>query len=220
MERHRIFWGWTVFVFSFGGYVPAAIGGWQHPSEVNVAAYSLWFILAGTFLYASRAQGFAGWRLPFGWLVGNAAIIVLAFWQGGHTFNLGPTESIALYGLITTVGAWVAVGQVTGKWDPRILFLGSIVTDILSFYPQIKQYLMPHEPPTCWLLAGWCMWLTGVSINLLAVDRLWKKLRMPPDEYRKSFGKDKKALLIVEESVLSLENGLFIMITLLIMFLA
>ncbi|MDD5251263.1 MAG: hypothetical protein PHT12_01345 [Patescibacteria group bacterium] len=215
-DRQR-FWSWLVFVFSVGAYAPLAVGGWQHPREINVAAFAIWAFLAATFLYASKTQGFAGWRLPFGWLIGNVAMVILGLVRGGYTFNLGPAEYVALYGFTGTVGLWVLIGQLTGRWDARVLYLGSIASDIASFYPQIKQYVLPHEPPTTWMLVGWLMFLIGAAVNLLAVERFVAKLMAGASGYQARYGVRKKVASIFEESALSLENGAFILVTILVM---
>ena len=207
MPHNQRLYSWVVFFFSAGAYVPLAIGGWQHPEEINVASYSLWLILASILLYSSRAQDFAGWRMPLGFVLGNGSMLVLALCLGEYTFNLGPAETIVLYGLITTISIWVAVGQTTGKWDPRILFLGGVAADILSFYPQLKQYLEPHDAPTSWMLLGWGMWIIGAFVNVALVERMVQKLR----------NKSKHPLLILEESAFSLENGLFMIVTVAVM---
>ncbi|MFA6254305.1 MAG: hypothetical protein WC640_03635 [Candidatus Paceibacterota bacterium] len=211
------FWAWVVLAVSAGAYVPLAVGGWQHPEEINVASYSLWFILASMLLYSSRAQGFTGWRMPLGFVVGNGSMLMLGFCRREYTFNLGSAETMVLYGLIATTSTWVAVGQTTGKWNPRILFLGGVAADILSFYPQLKQYLMPHDAPTSWMIIGWCLWVLGASINVVLVEQLFTKLRMKKEAYEKLYTKPKRPLLIIEESMFSLENGLFMIVTVLVM---
>lgn len=210
MSRWESFWSWFVFLGAIGGYVPMVIGGWQHPADINVASYALWFVLSSTFLYSIIAQRQPGWRLPLGWIVGNVAMIVLGLARGGYTFNLGPAESIALFGLVLVIGTWAAVGTVTKRWNARILYLGSVAVDIVSFYPQLKQYLLPHDPPSGWTLIGWCLFFAGAALNLFAVERFVHKLVQ----------KKQKALLTLEQSALSLENSIFIAITALVMYLA
>ena len=210
-------WNLAVLFLSAGAYVPLAIGGWVHPSEINIAAYSLWLVLSGMLLYSSHAQDFAGWRMPLGFFVGNLAMIVLALIRGGSTFNLGSAESVILYGIIATLSVWVAIGQSTGRWNPRILFIGGVSADILSFYPQIKQYLEPHEVPSDFMLLGWGMWIAGACINVIFVERLPFKLRMDRDSYQNLYHKNKSAAGIIEESLFSIENGLFMIATVLVM---
>jgi hypothetical protein len=155
MRNHQLWFDWGVFLLSAGAYIPLAIGGWQHPEEINVASYSLWLILASMLLYSSRAQGFAGWRMPLGFLIGNASMLLLAFAIGGYTFNLGKAETIILYGIISmVVCATIRFTQGHAGDIPRILFLGGVAADVLSFYPQLKQYLGPHDAPTSWMLIG------------------------------------------------------------------
>lgn len=170
---------WMVFIFSAGAYIPLAIGGWLHPEEINVASYSLWLILASLLLYSSRAQNFAGWRMPLGFVIGNSLMICLAGAINIYTFNLGPSEMIVLYGIVgVIVVATIRWAQGHTGDVPRIIFLGSVVADILSFYPQIKQYLQPHDAPTNWMLLGWCMWILGAFINVAFVERVLQKIRV------------------------------------------
>ena len=200
-------WNWIVFILSAGAYIPLAIGGWDHPAEINVASYCLWLILSGMLLYSSYSQGFSGWRLPLGYLIGNLSMIILGIVTGGYTFNVGPVESVVLFGLIITVFILTVVGKLTGKFNSRIIFIGAISADVVSFYPQIKQYLMPHDFPTNWMLVGWGMWIAGVAVNIILVERLFKKLC-------KSEGQSWK---IIEESLFSIENGIFMIITTIVM---
>jgi hypothetical protein len=201
------FWSWFVLLLSAGAYIPLGVGGWQHPSEINAASYGSWLILSAMLLYSSRSQGFAGWRMPLGFLIGNASLLVLGLLRECSTFNLGQAESIVLFGIIATLSIWVAVGGMTKTWNPRILFLGGIAADVFSFYPQLKQYLEPHEKPTEWMLLGWCMWILGAMINVAFVERLPTKL----------YARTTPPLLALEESGFSLENGFFMLVTVLVM---
>lgn len=208
MPRSQQLIGWVVFAFSAGAYIPLAIGGLQHPEEINIASYSLWLILSSMLLYSSRAQDFAGWRMPLGFFIGNSSMLVLAFALGGYKFNLGLTEIVVLYGMIGAI-AFATVRWMQGhKGDvPRILFLGSVAADILSFYPQLKQYLEPHDAPTYWMLLGWAMWIVGAFINVALVEKMVQKL----------WNKSKSPFLVLEESAFSLENGLFMIATVVVM---
>lgn len=217
MSRLQKFWGWVVFIFGVCANVPIAIGGWQHPIEINMASYSIWLIISGMLLYSSHSQGFAGWRMPLGFFFGNSSLLVLGFIRGGYTFNLGFAEIIALYGVIGTLSLWVAVGTVTKRWSPRILFLGGVTADILSFYPQLKQYLLPHEPPTNLMISGWCLWILMAFINIFLVEEFFKKLTMTKMVYERLYEKSKNALLIIEESIFSLENFIFMIATVFVM---
>ena len=105
--------------------------------------------------------------MPFGWVVGQTVIITVAFCIGGYTFNLGTEEMVVFYGIVATLSVWVAVGQQTENWNPRILFWGGILADILSYYPQFKQYLAPHDVITVWLITGWSMFITDMFINMI-----------------------------------------------------
>src|SRR5258708_38193003 len=131
MPRHTEAWSWVVLFFVVLGYVPLAIGGWQHPKEMNIAVYSLWVILASMMTYSTKKQGFS-WKMPLGWTLGNVFMVIFAFLRGGCTFNLGPAEAAALYGIVVTLAVWIAVGTVTKKGSPRILLLGSIAADIAT----------------------------------------------------------------------------------------
>jgi hypothetical protein len=203
-------WQWFVFSLGAGGYVPLIIGGIAHPSEINIATYSLWFILCSMIAYSSWKQKFAGWFMPFGWVVGQFSIIATALCIGGYTFNLGAEEMIAFYGIIITLGIWGIIGGQTGKWNPRILFLGAVVADTLSFYPQIKQYLLPHSSPTIWLIIGWSMFIADIILNLIFIEKLPQKL---------TDNKPKNTLQIIESSLLSIENLILLSVTLTLMLL-
>lgn len=203
-------WEYLVFFLGAGAYVPIMIGGWQHPAEINLATYSLWFILCSLIAYSSWKRRYAGWFMPLGWVFGQGMIITTAFLRGGYTFNLGQEEIIVFYGIIITLSLWGTLGQLTGKWDPRILYLGSILADMLSFYPQIKQYLLPHEPATIWLTLGWSIFIIDILVNLLLVEHL-------PEKLLASRAKPKEILHILEHSLLSIENLFFLTLSLVLM---
>lgn len=192
----------SVPLLTLGASVPLLIGGWKHPSEVNVASYSLWLMLATMLAYSMWAQHYPTWRMMFGYVIGNASMVTLGLTHGGYTFNLGTPELIVLFGLVTTVGTWVTVGQITGTRNPRILLIGGILVDIVSYYPQFKQYTLPHEAPTTWMLCGWYMSLAGTTINMFVIERIVQKIR-----YR-----EKPWPTILEESAFSLENCTFVSI--------
>jgi hypothetical protein len=216
-ETQNNFWQWVVFMLGAGGYIPLIIGGIQHPAEINVATYSLWLILCSMIAYSSWKQKFAGWFMPFGWVIGQAGIIMTALYIGGYTFNLGTEEMIVFYGIIITISLWGIIGQQTGKWNPRILFLGSVFADILSFYPQIKQYLLPHDSPTIWLVIGWSMFIADTIVNLIFVEKLPQKLTTPKERYEIKYGEEKQTLRLLESSLLSLENMILVSATLALM---
>lgn len=215
--RRELFWSWVVFILGAGAYVPMAIGGWQHPREINMASYSIWLIVSGMLLYSSYSRGFAGWRMPFGLSIGNGLLLVFGFIRGGYTFNLGSAEIFALYGVIGALSLWVAVGTFTKKWSHRILFLGGVTADILSFYPQLKQYLLPHEPATQLMMIGWYLWVLMAIINVIMVEGFFKKLLMARLAYESIYKKTKNFWLITEESIFSLENGMLMLVTVLVM---
>jgi len=210
-------WEWIVFALGTGGYIPLIIGGIQHPAEINIATYSLWLILCFMVAYSSWKQKFIGWFMPFGWVFGTALIIIVALLNGGYTFNLGMGEIIVFYGIIATLAVWGIIGQQTGKWNPRILFWGGIAADILSFYPQIKQYLLPHDAPTIWMILGWVMFIAGVVFNVIFIEHLPQKLTMKKERYEAEYGEPKRPLYLIESSLLSLENTVFLSVTLILM---
>src|ERR1700685_3743966 len=115
MPRYKKFWSWTVFILGSMAYVPIMIGGWRHPKEINLASFSMWLIISGMLLYSSHSQKFAGWRIAFSFVVVNASLVILGLTRHGYTFNIGPAETIAFYGLIGTLSIWVGVGTITKR---------------------------------------------------------------------------------------------------------
>ena len=197
----------AVIALSAGGYIPILIGGFIQPSEVNLATYELWTIIVLLMLYSSIQQK-QEWILPFAWAIGNISTIVILFaFPRKWMFNLGDAESVALYGIVIVVGTWATVGGITKHWNPRILFLGSVAVDVASFYPVIKQYLLPHALPTEFLLLGWTMFILGAFINLVFVDEFIGKV----------IRKEENLWSLVEKSALSLENIFFLSLTTLLM---
>lgn len=212
------FWIWAVFFISVGAYIPLLVGGWKHPIEINVATYSLFAIITAIMFCSAKIQGFPGWRLPLGWCIGNILMLVLAFaFLKGWTFNLGLQESIIMYGLAIVFGAWVATAQIQSKWNPRILFLGAILVDIASFYPLAKQYFLPHESPTVWMLAGWFLAMMGPIVSMIFVEKVIAKLVTKKEQYKEFYQKEKNIPRIFEESGASIENVILYFITLLMM---
>jgi len=194
----------VVFLLSLGAYAPLAYGALIHPEELNIATYSVWSIIAIMITYAKVAQRESGWELPAGFILGNIGMIGLAFWMDEYTFNLGPAETVVFYGIVTTLATWAAIGQVKKTWDPRIIFWGGILSDVASFYPQVKQYLLPHDDPTIWLFMGWIMWILAVLISLLKVE-----------QFPTTFKKDRRFAL--KNSAFTIENGTFMLVTVVIM---
>jgi hypothetical protein len=201
---------WIVFLLGAGGYVPLIIGGIQHPPEINIASLSLWFILCGMIAYSSWKQKFAGWFMPLGWVLGQGVFLVIALFIGGHTFNLRQEEMIIIYGIIVTVSVWGEYGRRTKKWDPRILFFGGVAADMLSFYPIFKQYILPHELPTNWMMLGLLIFVTDTLVNLIFVEQLPQKLVMYKQNYLAKYGEQKNILSLLEGSLLGLENIILI----------
>lgn len=193
--------------FSFGAYVPWAIGGLQHPQEINIATFGAWMLLTVVLAYSAKKQGYDVWILALGFFFGNSIIFALGLWSGKSTFNIGVVESVVLYGLIGTVAvATIRWFQGHAEDVPKVLFIGAVCADILSFWPQLKQYLLPHEQPTPWIMLGYCMALCGIFLNLTIVERFFHKFFMNPIEFRKEYKKGKSALEIVVQSLFSIEN--------------
>lgn len=200
-------WKWVVVAVNVGAYVPTLTGGWQHPQEINIAAYCMWLALSVIVFWSLQAQGFAGWCMPLGFIVGDLMMLALASVVGG-SFNVGHEEAILLFGIFAAICVWLVAGEVTGARNLRVLYLCAVAADIISFYPQVKQYLLPHETPTPWLLFGWAMWTVGAFINLTMVEKIFSKLYL----------RQEPTLLIIEKSAFSIENGVFMLLTTTAMF--
>jgi hypothetical protein len=213
MPKDTKFWSWVVFAIVVGAYLPLFRGGWQHPIEMNLAGFGLWTILSLMLTYSAMAQRHAGWSLPFGCLVGNVAMVVFGLFRGGYTFNIGMSETIVIYGISITLAVWATLGALTKRWNPRILFLGAVVADMVSYYPQLKQYVLPHEHPTGWALMGWTMFGISSFISLLFVERLPQKCLMDHLGYALAYDEKKDYLKIAEQSAYSLENFFLIIVT-------
>ncbi|MES2203384.1 MAG: hypothetical protein V4474_03630 [Patescibacteria group bacterium] len=206
--KFRPSWDDTVFLITVGGNLPLAVGGWSHPSEINTASYSIWLIIASMLVYSSRAQG-ASVRLPLGFVVGNVSMLVLAYIRGGSTFNLGAAESLALYGVIGTLCIWLGHGASTGRWSPKLMFYGAVFADVLSFYPQAKQYIEPHEPMTWLGISCFAMWLIASSIVVIKIDRMPQQLREILQRPL-SLQQLKLGCVVMEKSLFPLEQIVFI----------
>lgn len=211
------FSGWVVFAITILAYVTVIAGAITHPSENNLATWIIWFFLASAFLYAQVKEGHSGWHMPLAWVVGNMFLVTISLVTGGYTFNLGPTESIALFGFTGAIAIWTAVGITTRTWSPRLLYWGAILADLASFYPLWKQYLGPHEPISTLGLFGWMCFFVGALINIVFVERCFHKLRIPQEQFLREYKKEKRPLVILEESLLSIEVMLSVGFTLLIM---
>jgi hypothetical protein len=207
MPTSELFWGWIVCAISVAGYIPVAIGGVKHPIEINVASYLIWFVLTAVVSYSGYKQRHPGWKMTLGWGAGNLTMVIIGLSIGGYSFNLGTAELLAIYGLAITFVVWSAVGAIKRLWSPRILFIGSVAADIISYYPQLKQYFEPHEHPTAWMVSGWLMWWTGSFANILLVERLPQKIWIKPQ----------KILVFVEQSAISLESAILILFTTFVM---
>jgi len=203
-----------VFFISCGAYVPLAIGGSQHPEEINLATYTAWAGLTAMLSYAAWVQQYPGWSLQFGFFFGNTIMVLLGLSIGGYTFNLGPAESVVLYGLILTVAVATFRWHQGHKEDtPRIVYLGAILSDILSFWPAIKQYLGPHDPVSTLTLTGFCMFFVGVVTSLILVDRPRRMYRMDPIAFKQETGKEKTLYNVFAPSFFAIENAILLPVT-------
>lgn len=209
--------GWIVFAIGLGAYVPLIIGGWSHPLETNLACFMIWVALAITLCYSQIVQKYDGWRIQVAYAIGNIIVVVIALARGGYTINIGLQEAIALYGFVITVCTWAAVGAKTKRWNPEILYLGTVTVDMVSFYPQLKQYLQPHEPASTWCLVAWSMFGLAMLINFSLVEQLFRRLFLSKDYYKSVFGEDKSYVKIFKASYFSIENFLFILTTVVLM---
>jgi hypothetical protein len=184
-------------------YVSIAIGGYYHRSELNITSYSIWLILSAMMAYPSKKQKLPSYYMVMVWAIGNASLVVFSLLIGGYTYNLDAGGTIAFYGIISTFAVWGAVAAVTKKFNSRILFYGVILTDVASFYPQLKQYFQPHEPATPWMYAGWICWIVAAAIQLVHVDKFIANWR----------AKTASRLKLLETSATSLENGIMLILT-------
>lgn len=209
--------GWIVFVITLGAYVPLIIGGWIHPVETNVACFSIWIVLSLMLSYSAWVQEYPGWKMNLGFLLGNIVTVVAALIRGGYTFNLGPQETIGLYGIVCVMCTWLAIGAKTRKWNPDILYLGGILVDVISFYPVLKQYLMAHERATTLGIAAWTMFGIAAFANFTFVELLFVRLRLDPLSYGMRFEEKKSVAKILKASAFSLENFLLIVVTTVLM---
>ena len=194
-----------VFLITVIAYAAIITGAILHPSENNLATWIIWMMLSSTFLYAQIKEGHAGWQMALGYLIGNVAMLFIAWFVGDYTFNLGPAESIALFGFIGAVVVWTIIGITTKKWDSRLLYFGSVLADLASFYPMWKQYITAHEAISTVGLIGWIGFFIGAFVNAVWVEHCVYKFMLSPSAYRETYGVKKRALRIVEESLLSLE---------------
>jgi hypothetical protein len=218
MPRNNGLWNWVVLVVTVGGYVPLVIGGLHHHSEINLAAYSLWAIAMAMAFGSAFYMKYDTWRLALGFFIGNVTMIILGLSVGGYTFNLGKSETLSLYTIVAALSIWGAIGTVTKKWNNRLLLFGAIASDVISFYPQLMQYLKPHERPTSMLLVGWTFWALGAAISFIFVEKFFTKLMMSKEEYMRTFDKPSKNIAsILEESAFSFENFALITITMWVM---
>jgi hypothetical protein len=200
-------WKALVFLVSCGAYVPLVIGGHQHPEELNLATYLAWTALTAMLSYSAWVQKFEGWSLQLGFFVGNSTMALLGLCQGGYTFNLGPGESVVLYGLIGTV-AFATIRWFQGHTEdaPPIIYRGAVLSDILSFWPAVKQYLGENDPPSDLTLLGFIMFLCGIVLSIIFVEKPLQKFFTDPEVFKTEYGKGKTVLSVFEPSFFSIEN--------------
>ncbi len=197
------FWCRWVMILAALAYVAIAIGGYFHRSELNVASYSVWLILSAMMAYPSKKQKLPSYYMVMVWVIGNASLVVFSLALGGFTYNLDAAGTIAFYGIVSTFAVWGAVAAVTKKFNSFILFYGVILTDMASFYPQLKQYYQPHEQATPWMYAGWSLWIVAATIQLIHVDKFIANWR----------AKSASRLKLLQTSATSLENGVMLIVT-------
>jgi hypothetical protein len=204
---------WFVFLLSSMAYAPLMYGIYLHPEEGNLASYSVWLLLSGALLYSSCKLNYAGWPMSCGWFVGIILTLGFMVWRGGYTYNLDANETRRFYGICLALILWILYGFKTGMWKPRALYLGCVFVDVISFYPLIKQYTLPHEAPTKYMVLAYGMWLLGAVVNVLWVERMPQRLLAAV----RSGASWKERWRILEESLLSLENTMFLATMLIIM---
>ena len=202
--------GWSVFALTLLAYIPLGLGSWNKPAEFNMPSFLAWVLLAGQFLFATHSQGFDGWRMPFGYFIGNIGVVIVMLYRGGYTMNLTFTEHILFGGTILVGTIWFICYQRSKKSNPRILYFGNILVDMISFYPQIKQFAGVHDPVSLKTLLGWAMFLLIAVINVFVVERFMKKIAMKDREYEFAFNRKKRVMSILEESLFSIEQSIFI----------
>jgi hypothetical protein len=207
MPTTNKFWYQLVMAIAALGYICIAIGGYFHRSELNIASYSVWLVLSAMMAYSSKKQNLSSFHMVMSWVIGNAALIVFSLAIGDYTYNLDAGGTIAFYGVISTFAVWGAAASITKKFNSWILFYGVIMTDCASFYPQLKQYYYPHEQATPWMYAGWILWVVAAAIQLVHVDKFIANWR----------AKTASRLKLLETSATSLENGIMLIITTIMM---
>jgi hypothetical protein len=213
------FFRWSALALILGAYVPLVIGGWQQPADINIVCYAIWTFLALLAAYSMRRLRYDGWPLMVGCVIGDLVMLILGLRLGG-AFSLDTTAAIGLSGIALTLAVWTTYGQISKRWEPRILYLGLIATDVLSFIPMGIQLFLPHPPPTVFCLVGWSCWTAGYAINVFGIDRLVTKLRMAPVLYEATFGQPKTLWGAIEPSIIPAEIGLLNLATVLAMMLS
>lgn len=158
------------------GNLMLILAGWNTPEEANLASYTLWLLISMSYTYGcirmneSRSLGYA-------FFFGNVFLIGFALLRGGWTFNLGLAESIGFISLTMVVGGWGTYGLIYGTWRGEWLLAGTIFTDVLSFYPQNKQYFGPNEPPSAFLFIGLSLFALSMLYNIVFIEKTVQKIR-------------------------------------------
>jgi hypothetical protein len=151
-----------------------------------------------------------GWRISCAFVIGDIGLILLGLFHGGYTFNLGLSEIVVLYGIIITIGSFVTYGFITKRVEEYILYFGGVAVDLISFYPQAKQYLLPgHDRLSVMSLCGWIGWMIGITISIIFVEEFFRRLRMPAALYQEVYGEEKNRLKICSSSLFSVEQIFF-----------
>ena len=191
-----------LIVLIMAGNMFIIAAGWQHPEESNMASFMLWLIISTAYLFSS-------WKLKLplslgvAFIIGNILLISCALLRGGYTFNLGPAEYIALFSVIIGITCWAAYGTIRKKWDARLLLLGTIAADVLSFYPQNKQYFGPNEAPSYLLFLGMGTWVFSMAFNIVFIDKFFQNM---------FDGKEKRWSILLNSTV-SIENFCLLLVT-------
>ena len=164
-----------ITLIAFGNLM-LVLAGWQNPYEANMASYILWLLISCSYTYGclkikeSPSLGYA-----FFW--GNVLLITFALLRGGWTFNLGLAEAVAFLSLGTVVSAWTTYGLIKKKWKYEWLLMGTIFTDVLSFYPQNKQFFGPNEAPSMFLFMGLGLFALSMLYNLAFIEQTIQKIK-------------------------------------------
>ena len=182
------------------------IAGWKHPEEANIASYVMRLFISSTYTFScwwlksSMALGYA-------FIIGNIFLLSTTLIRGGHTINIGAVETIGLFSILISMLIFSTYGAITKKWDGRILLCGTITSDVLSFYPQYKQYLDPNDPPSYFLLLGLLVWALAMLHNIVLVQKTVQRIRL---------GNEKVSKVLLDAAI-SVENFVLLLLAIYIM---